>query len=67
MQPKITVHLRRKANGEVIADVLNGKGEVIAFKRLGTMAEDEYENGMKQIKEEFPGAAVWLLVDVDED
>ncbi len=67
MQSKITVHLRRSANGEVIADILNKKGEVVASKSFGMMTGDEYRNGMEQVKREFPGAAVWLLVDVDED
>lgn len=67
MQPKVTVHFRRKTNGEVVADILNEKGEVVACKHFGMMAEDEYENGIQQIKQEFPGAAFWMLVDVDED
>lgn len=66
-KPKITIHLRRKLNGEMIADILNARAEVVAYKRFGMMTEDEYDNAMQQVKKEFPGAAVWLLVDVDAD
>ncbi len=64
MQPKITVHLRRSADGEVVADILNEKDEVVAFKRFGMMTDDEYETAMQQIKQQFPGVSVWLLIDV---
>ncbi|SPQ01610.1 hypothetical protein NBG4_620002 [Candidatus Sulfobium mesophilum] len=66
-KPKITIHLRRKLKGEVVADILNEKAEVVAYKRFGMMAEGEYDNAMQQVKKEFPGAAVWLLIDVDID
>lgn len=66
-KPKITIHLRRKLNGEVVADILNEKSQVVAYKRFGMMTEDEYDNAMQQVKQEFPDAAVWLLVDVDRD
>ncbi len=66
-KPKITIHLRRKLNGEVVADILNEKSQVVAYKRFGMMSEDECDNAMQQVKQEFPGAAVWLLVDVDGD
>ncbi len=65
MQSKLTVHLRRKADGEVIGDILNEKGELLMSKSFGMMGEDEYANAMQQIKQEFPDAAIWLLVDVD--
>lgn len=65
MKDKITVHLRRKANGEVIGNILNEKGVVIASTSFGAMTDAEYEKGMQHVKEQFPDAAIWLLVDVD--
>ncbi len=66
-KPKITIHLRRKLNGEVIADILNERAELVAYKRFGMMTEDEHDNAMQQVKKEFPGAAVWLLIDAGVD
>ncbi len=65
MKDKITVHLRRKANGEVVGNILNEKGVVIASTSFGAMTDDDYKKGMQQVKQQFPDATIWLLVDVD--
>ena len=54
MKDKVTVYLRRKANGDVVGEIMNDRGAVVASKHFGTMTEEEYRRALKQIEQAFP-------------
>jgi hypothetical protein len=54
MKDRTTFTIRRAATGEVTAEIINERGEIVSSKSFGIMCEREYLQIMKLIEQEFP-------------
>ncbi len=60
----MVISLRHKATGEVVGEILNEKGEVVASRSFGVMTEDEFENINRRIGQEFTDSCSGRLIDM---
>ena len=43
--------------GEVICEIINDAGEVVATRNFGVMTEDEFRKVLKVVQQEYPDLA----------
>ncbi len=55
MEKPITVCFRHKADGELLGEIRNDKGQVVASRSFGVMDEEEYNRCLNHIERIFPG------------
>ncbi len=48
------INFRRLPDGEVVADVIDEKGQVIVSRSFGRCSDDEYEQLVEAINREMP-------------
>ena len=54
MKDKASVTFRRKANGEVVGEIIDEKGMVVESRNFGIMTEEEFRRCSKLMEREFP-------------
>ena len=54
---KATFCFRRMKTGEVIGEIINEAGKVVATRNFGVMTEDEFRRVLKVVQQEYPDLA----------
>ncbi len=65
MKEPVTVYFRHKANGEVVGEIRDKEGVVVASRSFGLMDEEEYKRCLKHIERTFPEAVCGPLIEID--